>query len=172
MYIHPNYNPTTLNNDVSVILLPSPLTFDSNIQPIALVPSSQANNNFLGTVGIIAGFGLTDDEYLDYSKVLLYAQMTIINNAQCVSVFGANVVIDSTLCAEPFEGTNQSICSGDSGGPLLARDASGNLMQIGINSFVAKDMCTEGYPAGFARLSSFLDFITSTTNLSLAWISQ
>lgn len=168
MFIHPEYNPSNLNNDISLIQLPTALNFSTNIQPINLIPSSQANNNFIGTVATIAGYGLVDDEYLENSPVLLYAQMNIINNSACTSIFGSDVVISSTLCAQAPDGTNQSICSGDSGGPLLVTDSSGNYMQIGINSFVAKDMCSEGYPAGFGRLSSFLDFVRSTTGINFS----
>ncbi|XP_017469719.1 PREDICTED: brachyurin-like [Rhagoletis zephyria] len=166
LYVHPNYNDATLNNDVSLIQLPTALTFSKTIQPIQLVPSSYANFNFIGQIAMIAGFGLTDDENLDFSNNLLYAQVEIINNNNCESVFGANVVISSTLCAQGENGTDMSICSGDSGGPLITTDRTGTWMQIGINSFVAEDMCTEGYPSGYARLTSFLGYISQVTGIA------
>ncbi|XP_037936060.1 brachyurin [Teleopsis dalmanni] len=168
MYIHDNYSSATLNNDVSLIQLPQPLQFSNTIQPIALVPSTMASESFIGTVAIIAGFGLVDDEYMDFSQTLLYARVDIINNNECLSIFGADVVVKSTLCAKGDNGSNMSICSGDSGGPLIARDANGNYMQIGINSFVAQDMCTEGYPSGYVRLTSFLDYIQKITNINFS----
>ncbi|XP_054728669.1 brachyurin [Anastrepha obliqua] len=166
LYVHPNYNEENLNNDVSLIELPTPLTFSTIIQPIQLVPSSAASYNFIGQVAIIAGFGLTDDEYTDFSNNLLYAQVEIINNSKCLAVFGTSVVLSSTLCAKGENGTDMSICSGDSGGPLITQDSSGTWMQIGINSFVAEDMCTEGYPSGYARLTSFLAYISQVTGIN------
>lgn len=167
IYVHPQYNPTNLNNDVSLIKLPTPLNFSSTIQPIALVSSSQASNNFIGTRCVIAGFGLTDDEYLDYSEILLWAQVEIIANSNCVSVFGPAVVKDTNMCAKGDGATNMSICSGDSGGPLVMQTQSGSYVQIGINSFVAEDMCTESYPSGYVRLTSYLNYISTVTNLTL-----
>ncbi|KAM7348606.1 brachyurin [Cochliomyia hominivorax] len=167
IYIHPQYNPSNLHNDVSLIKLPTPLTFSNTIQPITLVSSSQASNNFIGTRCIVSGFGLTDDEYLDYSEVLLWAQVQIINNSFCTSVFDPAVVQDSNLCAKGDGNTNMSICSGDSGGALVMQTTSGSYVQIGINSFVAEDMCTESYPSGYVRLTSFLTYISSVTGMSL-----
>ncbi|XP_017050871.1 brachyurin [Drosophila ficusphila] len=163
IFVHPNYN-DNLNNDVSLIRLPEPLTFSSTIQAIQLVTESQKSNNFVGTVATVAGFGLMDDEYLDYSQNLLYAQVQIINNGVCEPIFGTNVVLDSTMCAKGYEGSNMSICSGDSGGPLITYNSStGQWQQIGINSFVAEDQCTASYPSGYVRLTSFLNFISDTT---------
>ncbi|XP_017074471.1 brachyurin [Drosophila eugracilis] len=164
IFVHPNYN-ENLNNDVSLIKLPEALTFSSSVQPIQLVTESQQSNTFVGTVAIIAGFGLLDDEYLDYSQTLMYAQVEIIPNSGCLSIFGSNVVMESTLCARGFDGSNMSICSGDSGGPLIIYNTSiGEWQQIGINSFVAEDQCTASYPSGYVRLTSFLSYIDQITS--------
>ncbi|XP_067637176.1 collagenase isoform X2 [Eurosta solidaginis] len=160
---HPNYNPQNLNNDVSLIRLPASLSFSKSVQPIQLVPSSYANFNFIGQVAVIAGFGYTDDYNLEFSNLLLYAYVDIISNSECASKLGDSVVISSTLCAKGENGTNMSICSGDSGGPLVTKSLGGAWMQIGVNSFVAEDMCSEGLPSGYARITSFLGFVSQTT---------
>ncbi|XP_032305515.1 brachyurin [Drosophila ananassae] len=165
IFVHPNYN-DKMNNDVALIQLPQALTFSNTISPISLVSSSQAWNNFVGSVATVAGYGLMDDEYLEYSDVLQYAQVTVIGNENCAPIYGSSVVLDSTLCAQGADGTNMSICSGDSGGPLiLYNSSSGQWQQIGINSFVAEDQCTAGYPSGYVRLTSFLQYIGETTGL-------
>ncbi|XP_017028981.1 brachyurin [Drosophila kikkawai] len=166
-FVHPNYN-DKMNNDVALIQLPQALVFSSSIQPISLVTASQKSNNFVGTAAVVAGYGLMDDEYLDYSQTLMYARVTVIDNNECLPIYGASVVLDSTLCAQGSDGSNMSICSGDSGGPLITYNSStGQWQQIGINSFVAEDQCTAGYPSGYVRLTSFLDFITETTDIVL-----
>ncbi|XP_016942386.2 brachyurin [Drosophila suzukii] len=161
--VHPNYN-ENLNNDVSLIKLPEALTFSTSIQPIKLVTESQRSENFVGTTAVIAGFGLMDDEYLDYSLELLYAEVEIINNQRCEPIFGTDVVLESTMCAIGLGGSNMSICSGDSGGPLIIfNTTTGQWQQIGINSFVAEDQCTASYPSGYVRLTSYLSFIAQNT---------
>ncbi|KAH8396489.1 hypothetical protein KR222_011365, partial [Zaprionus bogoriensis] len=162
LYVHPNYN-DKMNNDVALVQLPQSLIFSSSVQPIALVARAQANNSYVGTQATIAGFGLIDDEYLDYSQTLLYAQVQIIANDKCLTIFGASVVLDSTICADGYAGSNMSTCSGDSGGPLITYNSNtGTWVQIGINSFVAQDQCTVGLPSGYVRLTSFLDYISET----------
>ncbi|EDW66378.2 brachyurin [Drosophila virilis] len=168
LFVHPNYN-DKMNNDVALVQLPQPLIFSSSVQPIQLVSSSQAGNSYVGSQATIAGFGLIDDEYLDYSQQLLYAQVQIIANDKCLTIFGAGVVLDSTICAEGYAGSNMSTCSGDSGGPLIVYNSNlGAWIQIGINSFVAEDQCTAGYPSGYVRITSFLDYIAETTGLTLS----
>ncbi|XP_017110857.1 brachyurin [Drosophila elegans] len=168
IFVHPNYN-ENLNNDVALILLPEPLQFSSNVQAIQLVAESQESNSFVGTTATVAGFGLMDDEYLDYSPTLLFAQVEVIDNKECLPIFGTAVVLYSTMCARGLGGSNMSICSGDSGGPLIAyNSSSGQWQQIGINSFVAEDQCTASYPSGYVRLTSFLTFIAETTNGAVA----
>ncbi|EDW04339.1 GH23851 [Drosophila grimshawi] len=167
LFVHPNYN-DKMNNDVALIQLPEQLSFSNTVQPIQLVSSSQSSNTYVGTQATIAGFGLIDDEYLDYSQQLLFAHVQIIANDRCASIFGSSVVLASTMCAEGAVGSNMSTCSGDSGGPLIAYNSNaGRWIQIGINSFVAEDQCTAGLPSGYVRLTSFLDYISETTGLSL-----
>uniref|UniRef100_A0A1L8EF86 Putative trypsin-like serine protease n=1 Tax=Haematobia irritans TaxID=7368 RepID=A0A1L8EF86_HAEIR len=145
IYIHPGYNDSNYNNDVCLIQLPESLTF--------------------GTVATIAGFGIMNDEYMDPSADLLWAQVQIISNEECSDVFEPGLVIDSTMCGKGYGVANMSICNGDSGGPLITKDPDHNWIQIGINSFVALDQCTEGLPSAFARLTSYLPYIQNVTGL-------
>eukprot|EP00099_Drosophila_melanogaster_P017156 NP_573072.1 uncharacterized protein Dmel_CG8952 [Drosophila melanogaster] len=165
--IHPDYN-DKLNNDVSLIQLPEPLTFSANIQAIQLVGQYGDSIDYVGSVATIAGFGYTEDEYLDYSETLLYAQVEIIDNADCVAIYGKYVVVDSTMCAKGFDGSDMSTCTGDSGGPLILYNKTiQQWQQIGINSFVAEDQCTYRLPSGYARVSSFLGFIADKTGIAV-----
>ncbi|XP_043659485.1 brachyurin [Drosophila teissieri] len=162
--VHPDYN-DKLHNDVSLIGLPEPLTFTATIKPIQLV--TEVSNDFVGSVATVAGFGYTEDEYLDYSETLLYARVEIIENAECVKVFGDIVIQDSTMCATGYKGSDMSICTGDSGGPLILYNVSTKQWeQIGINSFVAEDQCTARLPSAYARLTSFLNFIAQNTGIA------
>ena len=65
--------------------------------------------------------------------------------------------------------TFQYIClvlQGDSGGPLIVLESDGIYTQVGIVSFGAAAGCTLGFPVGFARVTSFLYWISSVTGLS------
>ena len=51
---------------------------------------------------------------------------------------------------------------GDSGGALVV-PSSGGFTQIGVVSFVSSAGCASGYPSGYARVTSFVDWIRSNT---------
>jgi len=47
---------------------------------------------------------------------------------------------------------------GDSGGALVVQ-SGGTYTQIGVVSFVSSLGCASGYPSGYARVTSFRDWI-------------
>jgi len=53
---------------------------------------------------------------------------------------------------------------GDSGGALVI-DNGGGYLQIGVASFESNAGCDSGLPSGYARVSSFLAWILSNTEL-------
>ena len=61
---------------------------------------------------------------------------------------------------------NFPVLQGDSGGPLVTQidDA---YTQIGVVSFAAAAGCELEYPAGFARVTSFLDWIETGTDIEI-----
>ena len=64
--------------------------------------------------------------------------------------------------------TFQYIClalQGDSGGPLVYQESDGRYTEVGIVSFGVTISCTQGYPVGFTRVSSYLNWITSNSGV-------
>ena len=55
---------------------------------------------------------------------------------------------------------------GDSGGALAVQESDDLWTQVGVVSFGAAAGCTLGFPVGFARVTSFLYWISSVTGLS------
>ena len=58
------------------------------------------------------------------------------------------------------------VLQGDSGGALALQESDGVWTQVGVVSFGAAAGCTRGFPVGFARVTSFLNWISSATGLS------
>ncbi|XP_064073525.1 collagenase-like isoform X3 [Vanessa tameamea] len=145
--MHASYNEGTLNNDVAIIVM-GHVSFTNNIQGINLASGS---NNYVGTWATAAGFGRTSDNS-GTSNNLRDVNLQVITNAVCANTYGSNAIISSTLCVATPNG--RSTCGGDSGGPLaIGRGNTGTL--IGITSFGAMAGCTRGFPAAFARVTSF-----------------
>ncbi|GBP43791.1 Collagenase [Eumeta japonica] len=146
--VHANYNVNNLNNDVAMITI-SWVNFSNTINRINLATGS---NNFAGTWAVASGFGRTSDGAgISNNQFLSHVSLQVITNAVCQQTFGSSIIA-STLCTSGAGG--RSTCGGDSGGPL----AVGNTL-IGITSFGSAQGCQRGFPAGFARVTSFAAWI-------------
>jgi len=53
---------------------------------------------------------------------------------------------------------------GDSGGPLVIRNGN-NFLLIGVVNFVSSRGCVVGLPSGYARVSSFRNWILNNTGI-------
>lgn len=164
--VHPKYRPENLENDISLIKLVTPLHFDDHKSPIKL--NFDDNLKLEGRTAVVAGFGVMSDENLEFSEHLMKTTMKVVENSICERVYNTwnlTYVTEASICARPPTGQNNNICSGDSGGPLVI-DKNTEWLQIGINSFAAKEACTEKNPSGFVRISKFKDFIVQNINSS------
>jgi len=77
-------------------------------------------------------------------------------------------ILNVTILTLTNKVTFQYIClvlQGDSGGPLIYLESDGIYTEVGIVSFGSSAGCTQGYPAAFTRVTSYLDWISSTTGV-------
>ena len=141
--------------DVAMIELDSPVgAFTRAIRPVCL-PYTDAQ--FERMLGVAAGWGLTEDFLV--SEVLRQVELNIIPNVTCVDNLGnLNVAVTADMICT-FKGPTgtESICSGDSGGPLMVR-LDGKLTLAGITSFSVAD-CTAPFPSVFSRVTYFMRWI-------------
>jgi len=158
--VHPSYNDKTLKDDVALIKLPQPLKFSDTIKAITL---NKDPKTFIGQTGTISGWGYMSDDDLINSDNLLFAKVDVVTREECEEFF--EEIPQETICAKGSNNSYESICNGDSGGALVI-DNNGNPLQIGINSFVTDEECAEKHPAGFVKVSSYVDFIKKNTNIS------
>jgi chymotrypsin len=158
---HPQYNPNNLNNDISLLLLPTPVTFTDRIQPAPL-PALGRTDLFAGILATVSGWGRVSDGSSATSAQLRSVQNNIITNAVCASTYGTSVVVSSVICMATTGG--RGTCNGDSGGPLTVPEG-GSRLQVGVVSFGAAAGCERGFPAGFARVTSFRQWIQTTSGV-------
>jgi secreted trypsin-like serine protease len=55
---------------------------------------------------------------------------------------------------------------GDSGGALVINNGN-SYLQIGVVSFVSSLGCASGYPSGYVRVTSYLDWISDQTGIAI-----
>jgi len=156
--LHANYNPSNLNNDIAVLIMPSVFTLNPFVVASRL-PTAFANELFVGETATVSGWGRVTNTGAT-SAVLRVATVPVITNAQCAGTFGSSVVVASTICVSTTHG--QGSCNGDSGGPLtVPRPGDTRPIQIGVVSFGAAAGCVGTFPSGFARVTSFLAWINA-----------
>ncbi|CAG7730086.1 unnamed protein product [Allacma fusca] len=140
---HKQFSSTTLHNDIAILTLSSPVTYNSNVRAIS--PSSSS-----GSTATVAGWGRLYDGGM-FPSVLYYVNVNIVPNSSCKQTYGSRApggIISSMVCAGSRAG---DACSGDSGGPLMVGGS-----QIGIVSW---GIGCGGYPGVYTRVSSFLPWI-------------
>ncbi|CAF3374136.1 unnamed protein product [Rotaria sp. Silwood2] len=157
IYKHPNYNPITYENDLTLIRLSIPLDMGhGNIKPICLPSGTvpQPSNN-MSMVAV--GWGTTSTSIVVASPTL--QQVTVKSIASTYSGC-KEMVADSKLqfCAGIITG-GKDTCQGDSGGPLMA--FVNNVWQLhGITSN-GYGCALPGYPGIYTRVSYYVKWIQS-----------
>ncbi len=148
--LHPNYSATAfVENDIALI----ELTEDYMYPRVELLTPDRATRAAPGVMATVIGWGRTGISAGTGSSVLKKLTAAIISNDTCTTTLGQNI-LPVTICAG-MSGSNESVCNGDSGGPLLVpfRD---RWLQTGIVSF-GSNICFQ--PTAFARVSALIDFV-------------
>ncbi len=96
----------------------------------------------------------------------LQVELNIITQTACAqNLETINVrVTNDMICTLKGPTGSESICTGDSGGPLMIRSA-GRFVLVGVTSFSVTD-CTAPFPAVFARVTHFLEWIAAVISTS------
>jgi secreted trypsin-like serine protease len=156
--VHEDYDSNALNNDIGLIKLTTPLTFNVNVAPIALAETLLED----GIDVTVAGWGAVSNVG-DGSEFLNYVDLVTIRNSECIAVYG-NVIVDSIVCAQSGSAVLKSVCYGDGGSPLVI-DAGTNPVQVGLVSFISTDGCESGHPSGFTRVAAYRSWIRTNSGV-------
>ncbi|XP_030385072.1 serine protease 1-like [Scaptodrosophila lebanonensis] len=145
--------------DIALIRIPH-VDFWSMVNKVELPSYNDRYNNYESWWAVACGWGGTYDGS-PLPDWLQCVDLQIISNSECRQTYGSGTVTDSVICVRVQDG--KGTCQGDSGGPLVTHD--GNKL-VGVTSFVAAAGCQAGLPAGFARVTSHLDWIRDNTGIS------
>lgn len=98
---HESYNPTTLENDISVVFIVSELnTAPAGVSVIPLPMQGAAVSD--GVIANIAGWGALCEK-CPGTKILQYVGLPILSNTECNSMYGG-AIAEGMLCAGFVEG--------------------------------------------------------------------
>ncbi|XP_050738022.1 vitamin K-dependent protein C-like [Eriocheir sinensis] len=154
--VHPHYDPTTVDNDVALLLLPEPVEPGPHVSP-ACVPEQDAELP-VGESCTIIGWGKERNTHFFGTDVLNEAEVPIIDNKMCEAVYEDYYITSNMFCAGYKRGRVDS-CAGDSGGPLLCH-RQGRWHIYGITSF-GEGCGKKGKFGIYARVSNYRTWIQS-----------
>jgi secreted trypsin-like serine protease len=155
--VHPDYNTRTMQNDISLVRVASPITFSEDLQPVC---APDADNLYTYAKSVCSGWGTLESGGACCPDILQYVSLNITTNEFCNDQYGLVVdrIFEDMICAsDNIGGTERDSCQGDSGGPLVVKGQDGLFSVVGIVSWGIG--CASGYPGVYARVSVFLDWI-------------
>ncbi|KAK4805339.1 hypothetical protein QYF61_021886 [Mycteria americana] len=123
---HPDYDPTTKDNDIMMIKLLTPVTLTSRIQPIPVASCLPEP----GTTCVTSGWGASTSPEVSYPDVLQCVNVTIFSTAECSRLYPGSIT-ENMLCAGSLQGGRDS-CQGDSGGPLVCNKTLQGIVSWGM----------------------------------------
>ena len=142
--IHSDYDPNTYKNDIAIITLNRAINHPINAISINIPKEIQSTNQYLK----IIGYG--EQENSNIPSKLQYGIEQRISNSNCNRIMNNigiyNAIYPEMICIQGISNNifnryeRPTICSGDSGGPIVYEytDNNGNIIseQYGINSWV------------------------------------
>ncbi|XP_063913786.1 brachyurin-like [Zophobas morio] len=158
-FLHPDYNPSTLENDIGLIKLRLPVEYTSYLNKV----------HFLGdhyvvpsTTAVVIGWGQTSDDDPEFSNDLKWVTVAALSNEECRLTYG-NQITDSTLCVEG--NYNEGSCYGDTGSGLFQSVGPGYMMHSGVASFISGNGCESTDPSGYVRTAAYRAWIKNITGV-------
>ncbi|MFF4352728.1 trypsin-like serine protease [Streptomyces sp. NPDC001530] len=148
---HPSYSSTTIDNDIAVLTLDSPVT----AKPIRMTTSGDTASYAAGTQATLYGWGRTSSTSQDISETLKTATLPINSDSTCTGAYGSEFIKGHMVCAgKPATGSDTgttTACNGDSGGPLIV---GGRI--VGVVSWGVQDCVAEGAYSVFSKVSTYV----------------
>lgn len=157
--IHPQYNKATQDNDIAIVKLKSPLTFNNNVKNACLPESSFAPQS----KAVVSGWGTTiNGVQSSTSNWLKYVVVPFIANNKCVrphTNYWSSMITSNMICAGFFTGETDS-CQGDSGGPLAVPKSSTDDTAVvyGVVSW-GLECAKAKQPGVYTRVTNYLSWI-------------
>ncbi|CAG7835866.1 unnamed protein product [Allacma fusca] len=166
--MHEGYDRRTIDNDIALIKLESPVTLSEEFIRPACLPANN-ENDFDGLVATAAGWGTTSQGG-SQSSVLLKVAVPIISNKVCNSneTKYQGKISPNMICAGVLGVGGKDACQGDSGGPLTIPNG-GRTTLIGVVSW-GYGCAKADSPGVYTRVARYPDWILRHTS-DATWCS-
>ncbi|XP_071804691.1 trypsin-like [Asterias amurensis] len=155
IFIHEDYNTITLDNDITLLKLSSPVSFSDYVNT-ACLPTSDFP---AGSNCVVTGWGNQETAHREFT--LQQVDVPIISNTQCNQpTWYDGHVTDNMICAGYASGGKDS-CQGDSGGPFVCKGSSGAYEIAGVVSW-GYGCADARNPGVYTKVSNYISWINNT----------
>ncbi|NXI32290.1 FA9 factor, partial [Sterrhoptilus dennistouni] len=159
---HPTYNASIneYHNDIALLELDQPLTFNSYVTPICLGSHEFTNALLKQGVGTVSGWG----KQLFRGRKATTLQVLKVPFVDWPTCFKSTstTILKNMFCAG-FRSGGRDICEGDSGGPYTT-EIEGTWFLTGITSW-GEECALPGKYGIYTRVSKYVKWIKHTTRL-------
>ncbi|KAL9955813.1 hypothetical protein ACROYT_G037196 [Oculina patagonica] len=154
---HAGFSTRNLTNDIALLELESPATLSDKVNLVCL--PQKGTKVEAGTRCYITGWGRTVGGG-SLADTLQQAILPVVSHSQCNQRNSRVFPVDerSMVCAGSGTANQTGGCQGDSGGPFVCQEG-GKWVLRGAVSW-GHLMCRTDYYSVFARISSFIDWIS------------
>jgi len=159
---HPDYDDSSLNNDLSILVLCKKLKLGKEVSPVCLPVESGRGEGYEGKKAIVSGWGTTISGG-SQPDTLHEVTVETMSNRQCSSPpngYQPSQITDAMICAAA---KGKDSCQGDSGGPLITNKgptAGKSYYLIGVVSW-GYGCAQENAPGVYARVTKELNWINN-----------
>ncbi|XP_065499649.1 coagulation factor IX [Caloenas nicobarica] len=160
---HPTYN-ATINkhhNDIALLELDQPLSFNSYVTPICLGSRDFTNALLKHGMGTVSGWGSTLFRGRP-ATVLQVLKVPFVDRPTCLKST-STTILQKMFCAGYSAGGSDT-CSGDSGGPYTT-EIEGTWFLTGITSW-GEECAKPGKYGIYTRVSTYVKWIKENTRLT------
>lgn len=173
IFMHHGYDEDSSKNDIAVLKLSSPLSFNEFVQPACLPKQSQSELYKVGAKGFISGWGsitpssgILDKRPKEMPDIFKAAEIPIMDFDVCNSAGHLrNMMFPGMFCAG-YEVGGVDSCQGDSGGPFVSADSQGKMTLIGVTSWGIG--CGQARKPGvYAKVVDYVPWIQKMTKVGL-----
>ncbi|XP_059613173.1 trypsin-1-like [Phlebotomus argentipes] len=143
-------------HDIALVRLSEPFVFNEQVSKLNLThtephyPTGQAT---------ICGWGSMSNTLNPINPdKLMKASLTLMDSEQCFARYPEEPMHESNICAGEEDGS-KAICSGDSGSPLVQKNADGEFVLYGVTSWTWIPCGTPGKTGVFVNVTHYLQWI-------------
>ena len=171
VYVHESYDDATLNDDVAVIRLRTPVSIDDSLSLACVAPANMAGQELVDGEPLIAtGWGALESANRTRPTVLQQVSLQFVSASHplCSPLVGTgeNQRLGQMCAGFP----PRAVCFGDSGGPLVRSITHPNgkrfWQQVGIMSGTVDCGYRTNYSDVYARVSYYNPWIVDKIRLS------